>query len=61
MEKGGGEEHYFQIQQNNDNEERKDKNWLNTSVLFTILTICEFYKLGHVNVVHILLCIICVW
>ena len=49
MEKGGGEEHYFQIQQNNDNEERKEKkNWLNTSVLFTILTICEFYKLGHV-------------
>ena len=48
MEKGGGKEHYFRIQQNNDNEERKDKNWLNTSVLFTILTICEFYKLGHV-------------
>ena len=48
MEKGGGEEHYFWIQQNNDNEERKDKNGLNTSVLFTILTICEFYKLGHV-------------
>ena len=48
MEKGDGEEHYFQIQQNNDSEERKDKNWLNTSVLFTILTICEFYKLRHV-------------
>ena len=48
MEKGGGEEHYFRIQENKVNEERKDKNGLNTSVLFTILTICEFYKLGHV-------------
>ena len=25
MEKGGGEEHYFQIQQNNDNEKKRQK------------------------------------